>query len=193
MIFSTALALAMGLAQPASDPVAGQGLVIVAPELAAMPEVTVTTYPVEGRNARIIRQNMNRVRPREASGEAFDALTTWQFSSRWKTQGGQCLPQTIEVKVTVGVTLPQLTHYDRLSRSDRQKWDRYFAALVQHETNHVRIAITGSQLMQEQLRQSASCEGLEAVGRELAEGVAQASRAYDDRTDHGKREGAVFP
>lgn len=187
------MGLSMGVAPTSPEADAERDLSQLAPVLSAMPEVTLSTYPVEGRNPRAIRQNMNRLRPRQDDGEAFDALTSWRFASRWKTQAGKCLPQSIEIKVNIGVILPELVQYGRLSRSDRQRWDRYYAALVQHETHHARIAITGSQLMQEQLRQAASCTGLEAVGQRLADEVAAASTAYDTRSDHGRLEGAVFP
>lgn len=193
MIFATALVVALGLASTAPVNDTQQALIGLAPDLAAMPEVSLTAYVVEGRNPRTIRQNMNRLRPRMASGESFDGLTRWQFASRWKTQNGQCVPETIEIKVTVSVTLPQLAQYDRLSRSDRQKWDRYYAALVQHETNHARIAITGSKMMQEELRKAGSCDGLDAMGQRLAEQVSAASQTYDTQTNHGRTEGAVFP
>lgn len=160
--------------------------------LASLPNVTVVTYPVEGRSRRGIREDMNRNRP-EVNGQRHDARTIWVFQPHWRRDAnGQCLPETAELTVTITVTLPELTTRDDLRRADREAWDRYFAALVQHEGNHVHIVNLGAEHIVTAMRQATTCETMEAAGRAVSEEVAAASAEYDRLTRHGATEGAVF-
>lgn len=188
------LAAAVQAGAGTEQPDAGRAAVAqAAPGLVAMPEVEILPYAVPGRTARAIRENMNRLRPAEPSGGRYDALTQWRFSTRWRATGRRCDPATSEVKVTIQVTLPYLSEAGRLGRRDRELWERYYAALVAHETNHARIALAGAQQMQAAMRGAPDCEALASVSQAAAEAVSAASQAYDAQTGHGRREGAVFP
>lgn len=169
------------------------GLEALAPDLAAMQEVTLSAYGVPGRNAQSIRRNLDRLRPAEPEGGRYDALTTWRYSWRFNSREAQCRPQTIEVKVAINVLLPQLVEYANLSKRERSRWDRYFSALVEHETNHARIAIKGAQDLQSGLREMETCDQLAERGRQLSEDISEASLLYDRQTRHGRLEGAVYP
>lgn len=162
-------------------------------QLVARPEVTVVPYSVPGRNAQAIRRNMDRLRPSEPAGQRFDALTTWQFSTRWGGGQGRCDPQTSEARVGVLVQLPYLAEGERLRRGDRGRWDRYFTALVSHETHHAKLAIEGANQMQAEMRLAQSCDQLADIVDRRAEAILEATVHYDALTDHGRKEGAVFP
>ncbi len=166
-----------------------------APELAAMPEVTLEAYLVGGRNPRAIRAAMNAVRPAETDGgERFDAVTRWRYSTRWRGRGDvRCVPETAEAVVAITVILPDLAEADRLGRRDREAWDRYFKALATHEMNHARIALHGRQEIEKAMKAASGCEDMQAAVARVSEEVSAASREYDRLTQHGKREGTVFP
>lgn len=181
--------------QPASDPGAIVRLRAAAADLAAMPNVVLEPYPVSGRTPRAVRTSMNALRPTErADGARFDSVTRWSFGSRWRRSGsGQCLAESAEINMTITVVLPDLTSRAQLSRRDQQAWDRYFTALVGHETNHVRIASLGGSEMLAAMRAATTCDEMQAAQQSVAAAVASASREYDRMTEHGRREGAVFP
>jgi len=193
MFLELALIAALESANPDDPDEAVRAMGPAVSELATMPEVTLIPYAVAGRNARAIRHHMDQVRPIDLEGGRYDALTTWQYSTRWGGGRGRCDPRTSEARVDVAVRLPQLTEGHRLRRSDRGRWNRYFAALVGHETRHAKLAVEGAQVMQAEMRQAESCADLAKIRDSRAEAVALENHRFDQSTDHGRREGAVFP
>lgn len=170
-------------------------LTAAAPALAAMPNLTLTGYPVEGRTGRAIRASMNRLRPSETEGGArFDGVTRWSYQMRARRSGpDQCLPETAEVALSVRVILPDLTTRTQLSSREGAAWDAYFERLTTHELNHVRIAALGAERMQAAMRGASDCASMQAAQARIGAEVRDASAEYDRLTEHGKREGAVYP
>ena len=177
-------------APPASERLSGATGV-----LRDLPGMTLTGYEVSGRSPNAVRRAMNSARPAAGKdGERHDALTSWRYSTRWmRGSDGQCAPATAEVTLTITVVLPDLTTREQLSSRERADWDRYFTSLVGHEHNHGRIAVAGRDQMQAAMRASPTCEAMQAVVRQTSNEVSAASREYDRLTEHGKREGAVYP
>jgi predicted secreted Zn-dependent protease len=182
-------------ASPAVDAASLARLSTAAPSLVGIPDVTLKGYPVEGRNGRAIRASMNAGRPAEMEGgERFDGVTRWTYQSRGRRSGpDQCLPETAEVALAVTVVLPDLTTRADLSSREGAAWDAYFERLVTHEHNHVRIAVLGAERMQAAMRAAADCAGMQAARQRISAEVREASLEYDRLTDHGRREGAVYP
>jgi predicted secreted Zn-dependent protease len=193
MILSTLMTLIIQTAEPATAVAdASERLRLAAPEAAAFPNTTLHGYVVEATSPRAIRAEMNRVRP-SSNGRRHDATTTWRYSVRLTSSNGRCDPATAEVNHAISIILPDLQNPDRLRRQDRQAWDRYFAALQDHEVNHARIAQLGAQQYQIAMRSAADCEAARTAGAEVAAAVSAASVEYDRRTEHGRLEGATFP
>lgn len=181
-------------AQDPAPPVSSPALVEVAPQLAAMPDVTLVGYAVSGGSPRAIRNAMNEARPTDDGGGRFDGHTRWNYSTRWRNSAsGQCDPASATVTVRFTVTLPELEGRSRLDRGEREGWDRYFTALVAHETNHVRIGLAGVQAMQSAMRAAPDCDAMRAAQQQAAAAVRDASQTYDRQTGHGRTEGAVYP
>jgi predicted secreted Zn-dependent protease len=180
---------------PTVDPASQARLQAAAPVLAGQPNTTLVGYAVDGANPRAIRQAMNRDRPAETEGgERFDSVTDWSYATRWRRSGpDQCLANTVEVTLTVTVTLPDLVSRDRLNARDQADWDQYFERLAAHENNHVRIAVLGAELMQTAMRKATGCDQIQAERRRISDEISAASVEYDRTTEHGKREGAVYP
>ena len=169
-------------------------LAALAPELAAMPGVTLVGYPVSGRSPRGVRESINERRPRPAEGEPFDGRTDWRYQTRWRGNGaGGCDPATAEVEMTIVVTLPELTNRDALDRREREQWDRYFTALIGHEQNHARIALAGAEQMRNFMRNAPDCATMQAAQARVSASINAANASYDERTGHGRTEGAVYP
>ncbi|NBW08206.1 MAG: DUF922 domain-containing protein [Caulobacteraceae bacterium] len=201
MILSlTAVAVAAALAgqTPEADPAPASARLVEAARgagLADRPDLALQGYEVEGRSPRSLRDSIDRRRPRsQASGERHDARTQWSYRTRWRNgPDGQCIPATATVILTLTMVLPDLASREGLSSREQADWDRYFAALVAHEGNHVRIAVAGQEQMQTAMRASATCEAMTAVVGATNAEVRAASETYDSQTDHGRREGAVYP
>lgn len=191
----TAPAPAEAAVEPAVDAESLARLTAAAPALAGIPDITLRGYPVEGRTGRAIRASMNRLRPAETEGGArFDGVTRWSYQTRgMRSRPDQCLPETSEVAISIIVIMPDLTTRAHLSSREGAAWDAYFERLATHELNHVRIAALGAERMQAAMRAAPDCAGIQSEQRRIGAEVLAASREYDRMTEHGRREGAVYP
>lgn len=195
-MFMIVLALTAALLEPSipADPSPNPALAAAVPDLAALPHTTIVGYPVTGNSPRGVRESMNRSRPTDTDGERFDGYTSWRYSTRWQTNAqGRCDPASAQVVVAITITLPDLTSRDRLSARERARWDRYLAALALHEGNHARIGLDGAEAMRNAMRGAPNCETMRAASQQVDRMVAEANRAYDGQTRHGRTEGAVYP
>jgi predicted secreted Zn-dependent protease len=195
MIIPTLLLLALQTATGpdlSAYPEASPRLFAAAPAVADFENVTLRGYEVRGRNARAVRASINDGRPADLGGARHDAVTYWNY--RWQFSGtnGRCDPASTVVTYTVTLVLPDLVTLDQMNRNDREKWNTYFAALVLHETNHVRIAEAGAQGVRQAMRAAPDCESAQAVGLAENQRVGAASAEYDRLTNHGRNEGATF-
>lgn len=172
---------------------------ILAP-LAVDPAVQVESgevaYTVHGATPREARDEMNRRRPVGSSGP-FDALTTWSVSWHYPhlQDHGSCRLGPPRVAVTITTTLPRWEE-----AGPNRDWQRYFAALREHERGHAQNARAAGQAVLETLRKvppSRSCGELdEAATRESKDTLRSFNAedaAYDHRTRHGETQGAIFP
>lgn len=178
---------------PAPPPTSSPALVAAAPDLAAVPGLTLVGYPVRGRSSRSIRESINEGRP-AGDGDRFDGRTQFRYETRWRANAaGGCDPSSVEVTTTFIVTMPELTTRPTLERRDRENWDRYFNALIAHEHNHVRIALAGQDQLRTYLRNAPNCATMQAAQEQITVQINEAQRAYDRNTRHGATEGAHFP
>lgn len=194
MMVASALA-AQEVAPASAAPPASERLRAATSALNDLSGLTLAGYEVSGRSPNAVRRAMNSARPPAGTdGERHDALTSWRYSTRWmRSSDGQCVPASAEVTVTITVVLPDLTTREQLSSRERTDWDRYFTALVGHERNHGRIGMAGRDQMQAAMRAAETCEAMQTAVRQTGAEVSAASREYDRLTEHGKREGAVYP
>lgn len=181
-------------APTAAPPESSAALTAALPELAATPGIVIVGYPVSGRSARAIRESINEGRPADSTGERFDGMTTWRYSTRWRGgPDGGCDPSTAEVTTSVVVTLPELTSRDAVDRRTRESWDRYLGALAGHEHNHVRVAMAGAEQLVTFMRGAPNCATMEAARQQIDAAIRSTNEQYDAATRHGATEGARFP
>ncbi|MGZ5515937.1 MAG: DUF922 domain-containing protein, partial [Candidatus Aminicenantales bacterium] len=169
-----------------------QRLLEAAPSVVALPHTTLTGYAVSGRTLRAVRASMMEGRPTDRFGVRHHALTTWRFQPKFTRRNGECAPQSADVEYSVTMTLPDFETRSQLSRAEKARWDQYFAALVAHEINHVRIVETGAERIRQAMRSAVGCDAIQQAARtEIAE-VSAASVEYDRLSRHGIAEGAAF-
>jgi predicted secreted Zn-dependent protease len=178
---------------PVTPAVSSPALAAAAPDLAAVPGLLLVGYEVRGRSPMAIRESLNEGRPAD-NGQRFDGRTTFEYQTSWeRDSNGRCDPAAVQVTATFVVTLPELKSRGVLDRDQRLAWDRYFSALIAHEHNHVRIAQGGLEQLRTYLRSAPSCEAMEAARQQIQTAMTEAQRAYDERTGHGRSEGARYP
>lgn len=193
MVLAAALALAIQTldAEPGAAP-ASDRLRAAASTAASLPHVTLNGYLVQGRNARAIRSDMNNKRP-TVSGSRHDAATSWRLGFRVAAQEGGCDPSRAEIRQEIRIVLPDLEDRARLSAREGRAWDRYFQALEGHEVNHARIALIGLERYTQAVRSAPDCPSARQAAAAVLDEISEASVAYDRATEHGRKEGAVFP
>ena len=163
--------------------------------------IQATYYDVVGDTEQAIAQQLATLGPRDpVSGRGFHAYTRWNIHPQWQVEvqaDGQCKLSGTVIPAAA-ITLPRWQALAGTDAGLQQKWSRYIAALVQHEINH---ALHGEQAANEAKQAGVGIIGQCAQIADLANAStakavqrwAQADKDYDQRTNHGAIEGAVFP
>ncbi len=170
----------------------------------ATPKVSVETkyYPIYGATADMLRKEMNTKSSIRQSGKTYDAYTYWYVSWRfnWNTKNGQCHITTVSSTVDVKFTLPKWVNCNDSDSTLKNKWDRYYSALIDHENGHKDFAVNAANEVEEKLLKltsSSSCPLLEeranALGTKIINKHIALEMKYDKSTNHGMNNGAKFP
>jgi len=106
----------------------------------------------------------------------------------------------LEIKTSIAITVPQWDPTSEAEDRLKQRWQLYEAALLAHEDGHKRIALAAAKEIKTRLKKlkpASTCAQLEAVinrtANKVIEEFRQREKVYDERTNHGRAEGAVFP
>ncbi len=164
--------------------------------------VDLTEYEIRGDTAPDLRDAMTQLGPRGDDGSAYDGYARWRLS--WKygydKTSERCLPTSPEVSVALYYTMPSAAEDLEWTPQLQRKWSRYVDALWEHQLGHGEIAIDfGESLLGEMGADvtEQSCGSLDDVlddlGQAALQSLREAQAEYDDETDHGRRDGAVFP
>jgi predicted secreted Zn-dependent protease len=96
--------------------------------------------------------------------------------------------------------LPRWTGPTNAFQTIQPTWDRYFAALAEHEAGHARFALDAAAEMHKQVQalgEQPDCEGLKkkinALAQQVLADYRKREQQYDQTTRHGATQGAVFP
>lgn len=190
MVLGLLVALALQLPSVSEAAPPSPRLLEAAAPLAALPHTRLTGYSVSGTSLRSLRSTMSGSGPTDSAGARHHALTKWRLQPRLMRRNGECDASTAELEYAITVTLPDLETKDRFSRAERETWDRYFTALVAHEMNHARIVQAGAERVRAAMRAAVGCEAILAASRAAIAEIGDASRQYDQQTQHGRTEGA---
>jgi predicted secreted Zn-dependent protease len=147
-------------------------LVAVLTPLAAQAQpsesMNVSYYGVKGVTVNELIRNLNRHR-----GAGSWAYTTWRV-----TRPG------CSTTLVIRQTLPRWLDRARATARVQKKWDRFYAALLAHEAEHVQIARNAAAAAD---ALSCSAEYAQVVRKWMA-----TERTLDQRTRHGIRSGATL-
>ena len=160
----------------------------------------VVTYAVQGRTAGEVLTSMRAGAP-SADGVTYFGMTASEIDVRFRTiqVAGGCRLDGVEVDLDVTMTLPDWDPDGPTDYAVRRDWARFASALRRHEDGHRDRAVAGAEAVADALADVVrpTCPEVDAEGRRLAR-EAQARTAaeqerYDDQTDHGRTEGAMWP
>lgn len=144
-------------------------------------DAEVRFYTVTGSTANEIRSSLNQNRP-----GSYDAWAQWYFTWSGCQEGG------VQVNYTITVDFPQWSPPPDPSSALVQSWNRYIHALALHEQGHVDLVMEAVPNFIETL-QNVPCDQINATANAMLAEINQANVEYDEETDHGATQGAVFP
>ena len=159
-------------------------------------------YDIHGNSERALVQQLRAKGPTASNGKRFDALTRWQvtWNFRYEPRGGSCVVTRVDTRTEGTITLPRWRNQAGASPVLVRHWNRYIAALTEHERNHFAHgagAARDIERLGRSFRQHGDCSGIERAFNRQADAIVRRAqeqdRRYDRRTGHGRSEGAHFP
>jgi len=164
-------------------------------------------YNIHGRTPNALRKALDAQGPMGPDGKKrFIARTDWtlQWTYKWdgklaKQAGFFRLSEwTVDVKSTI--ILPRWVELEEAKPFDQRRWQIYMARLKLHENGHAKLAELAGDAANKafaNLKVYPSSEKLKEAVRLKAQEILKLHRAmeleYDQKTDHGKKQGARFP
>jgi predicted secreted Zn-dependent protease len=158
-------------------------------------------YDVSGKTVQELRASLDASGPKDENGKPFDGYTHWfvRWEYLFSSAADRCQVTSVTTSVEVTTTLPRWTA-GRVNGSDlAARWDRYVAALTQHEAAHSDIGKRATATIERALWRvppQLQCPMLETVlnqtAAELLADARKEERKYDETTRHGETQGAVF-
>ncbi len=179
-------------------------LILASSAAMAAPNVnaTIEHYPIRGDSADELRHQMNKKGPKHDDGKRYDGYTSWhvKWRFRWRESDGQCAITSVDTQVDVTSTLPRWVEAKAADEDLQAKWNDFYRALKKHERGHKRIGIKAAEAIEAAIADMESrpdCKRLErqanTLGHQLLKKYRKRDDAFDQRTNYGQRNGAVFP
>lgn len=175
-----------------------------APEV-SLPEEIATDerevhYPVSGTTAEELRQSMRVSGPTE-DGRSWYGYATWHVRWRFEyaPEPGGCRIQEVDVSFRSRIRLPRWHPPADADEELVSSWRTFVAALREHEYGHRDIGARAATEILRRLRSFrwSRCDGMSDQANGLAHQILEVHREmerhYDRETDHGERQGAVWP
>ena len=159
-------------------------------------------YMVEGKTAKDIWTDVLAKTPVNQNGKRYAAHTKWNVSWQfwWLDNGNSCEITRVTTGLEVTYTLPRLKQTSSIPDSVAAQWDKYYAALFDHELGHKDLGSRAAIEIENKILNMAprdSCERLESdaneIGKSMISKYSRFEKDYDRTTNHGLNTGAVFP
>lgn len=154
-------------------------------------------YDARSEQGSSLSQALSDASPIQIAGQTFHGFTRWQVEWHfwwWEQGDGRCRINRSQTDLSAEITLPRLQTGDAYQR---QRFDRYLAALEGHELGHYRIGQAAAAEIDAALLGSPeypSCAELQRQVNQRANAIlqrhVQRERRYDQDTGHGRTQGA---
>lgn len=158
------------------------------------------SYSVDLADTTDLNDALSDASPIRVHGTVIHGYTRWfvRWRSFWRADDGLCRMLRVSTEVDIEFTLPNATRLPR-DRAARQRYTTYLNALRAHEQGHADFATQAARQIEQALMTvppQADCEQLSAAanarGHAIIENTRALERAYDDRTGHGRTQGAFL-
>lgn len=164
------------------------------------PKVTINThyYDVEAKEVSELLEVMKRANPIQEGNKEHFGHTTWKvwWEWKWRFKNNRCRMTEVNSFVDVVHTIPKLSdkHYNIKVLTI---WHQWFPNLMRHEKNHVKYAVDIAAIGEKEIlniQSQKKCEELDASAKLLTSDLSARMKKlhtdYDQRTNHGRTEGA---
>ena len=172
----------------------------------ATPEIyfSQTYYKIKGYNAEELRTQLNELGP-YSKDKRYDANTTWHINWTYKyhydnPSQNPCYLTEVKVSATIVSILPEWEDKEIGDLNTQMKWDKFLIALRAHEEGHTKNGKEAANEIDKTLSSIPSqpnCRLLEDSIKNKAQAIIKQHNIWDEQydatTDHGKKDGAVFP
>jgi predicted secreted Zn-dependent protease len=157
-------------------------------------------YRVTGATLPEIHDSLRGARPWKDN--ARDGLTEWSIRWDFRTvvSAESCRLASFTTATTITITLPRWVAPTNASMDATHAWQRYIGALGKHEAGHGQIAVAAASELQRRfsaVSAEASCDVLQRkishIGNATINEFRKRDDAYDERTEHGAKDGAFLP
>jgi predicted secreted Zn-dependent protease len=165
----------------------------------------VVTYTVTGKTANELSRSLDAQAisdPHEPRSKYY-ALVEWYVGydpPQLKQTARGCELDRANVTIVLTMTLPALTTRQGIASDVLSRWDTFLANTITHEKGHVTRALDGVRNLQRDfgnLPPQSDCRMMDIRIRDVFkknfDQIDRVNVQYDDETDHGVTQGAVFP
>lgn len=153
-------------------------------------------YTIKGNSYHELIEAIKENRP-----NGFHASTRWRVNWRYQYHKKEEWCELENIKVTLSNTIhfPLWLAPKHVKAKLYHEWTRYTGALLLHELGHARIAELAYKKIKESLQfetEQSTCAELGKIANENAHDIVakfkKIQKRYDQKTDHGKTQGARF-
>jgi predicted secreted Zn-dependent protease len=171
--------------------------------LAAEPLVRMHTsyYYVDGRSAAVLAAQIDQSGPTATDGKRYAGRTKWdvQWKFNYEQQGVTCSMKGAAVAVGIAQAMPRWRGEAKGAAALRARWVQFFEALKRHEDGHKEHGLKAGKEIETALlavKPAGNCEDLgkaaNATAQRILEKYQKLDKDYDDKTEHGRTEGAAL-
>ncbi|WP_192813472.1 DUF922 domain-containing protein [Dyella japonica] len=160
------------------------------------------TYDVHGGTVFDIENELHDKSPLVVHGRHMHGKTHWEihYHYHWKMDGDQCVLDEFDATLNVDTFLPQWVRPQHPNPMLAHDWDRYIAALRMHERGHAEVGEDAREVLVTRAKAMGPAPTCDVIKKQVIDLVAEVVDAhrkvdamYDDKTDHGRTQGAHFP
>jgi len=159
-------------------------------------------YEIKGSSEEELRSQLDSLGPGNPDEGHFDAHTDWQvtWSYPYSQKRDKCSIGRIDIQVEITFTYPRWNPPPNAPEDLKEKWSHYLMSLQMHEEGHKDIGIEAANIVLEMLNNLPAfptCNELEETADSKAADILAEFRtkeeSYDQDTNHGRNQGAIFP
>lgn len=139
-----------------------------------------STFAIGGDNLAEVTKNLGN---KEWGQCHYDLLYTYEANAN--------RVRKVDVTLKLAIQLPQWTELAQATPAAQQEWQRMLTALRAHEEKHAAIARQWAPILQRRLLGQRVAQ-VEAAYQRVLTKVKRATAQYDQKSDHGRREGVTL-